>query len=560
MRKRSATRGADGLHAATPRAAHWHRDHRFGLGLVLTSVVTTIVVGFLGPSAVTLTLGPRESLLPPWYLPTGWLGTPPELAVSLAVLAGIVVGAVGLWICLRALADGWRPHHRRLFVLGSVMSSATILVPPLTSADVLMYAGYGRLQVIGRNPYDITPAEIFRSQYDPVLTWTEEPWTDTPSVYGPITSWTQWFSNVMGGENMHDVVFWLQLFCLVPFLLTCAGVVWLAHGDPRLQARAALLSVCNPLLIWAVVACAHNEAQSVMFAVFGVMLMRKTPFGAGVGIGLAGCAKLSIGLYGLAMLWAYRHEPRKAVALCLGALLPIGLAYGLWQPAALVSVLRNTTYVSSGSWVSPVYGLVTQVLGVSTGTAKLVLNVVALAMLVVVAWMLSRVLPWRAAPGLRPGTDPRTDPITVALRTALVLSVAWLTTSLYTLSWYDLIAWVPLAVIGATQLDRLFLWRGALLSMAFVPGRALEVGPVLDFITSRMRDTLSPAVQIGVLVAIVLWWRRMWLLPRRELRAMGGVTRPDGTVVLPPNPGPRPPVPPRSPVTPPAGGPSSPAR
>lgn len=535
MPKRRQSR-PDGLHPSVPRAAVWHRDHRYGMALIVASVTITIVVGFLGPSAVTLTL-PPGGWLPPYHLPESVLGRPPELAVSLAVLVGIVAGAVGVWVGLRAMADGWRPHHRRLFALGSVMSGATILVPPLTSADVLMYAGYGRLQVLGRNPYDITPAEVTRSQFDPVMKWTEAPWTDTPSVYGPITSWTQWFSNIAGGENMHHVVFWLQLFCLVPFLITCAGVVWLAHGDPRLQARAALLSVANPLLIWAVVACAHNEAQSVMFAVVGIMLMRRNPLLAGVMIGLAGCTKLSIGLYGLAMLWAYRKEPKKAVLLCLGALIPLSLAYGLWQPAALFQVLRNTTYVSSGSWASPVFGLLTQVLGVGTGPAKIALNLVALAMLTGVAWMLSRVLPWRAAPGLLPGTDPKTDPITVALRTALVLSAGWLVTSIYTLSWYDLIAWVPIAVIGATQLDRLFLWRGALLSMAFVPGRALEVGPTLDVITSRMRDTASPMVQIGVLVMIVLWWRRMWWVPRQELAALGAPIRPGASALVPASPG-----------------------
>ena len=72
-----------------------------------------------------------------------------------------------------------------------MLSLLTISVPPLTSADVLMYAAYGRLQVIGRDPYEITPAEVFRGQFDPVLRWTERPWQDTPSVYGPITSWTQ---------------------------------------------------------------------------------------------------------------------------------------------------------------------------------------------------------------------------------------------------------------------------------------------------------------------------------------------------------------------------------
>ena len=120
--------------------------------------------------------------------------------------------------------------------------------------------------------------------------------------------------------------------------------------------------------------------------------------------------------------------------------------------------------------------------------------------------MLSRVLPWTAAPGLPADADPQRDPLTIALRTALVLSVAWLVTSMYTLSWYDLIAWMPLAVLAASKLDRIMLLRIAPLSLAYVPGRALDVGPALDFTATRIRDTVSPIVQFGVLVAIVLWW------------------------------------------------------
>ena len=124
---------------------------------------------------------------------------------------------------------------------------------------------------------------------------------------------------------MHDIVFWLQVFAVVPFIIVGAGAVLLAHGDPRRQARAALLTIANPMLIWAVVAGAHNEALSVMFAVAGMMFMRKNPFLAGIGIGLAGCAKLSIGIWGLAMLWAYRREPKKAAAALPGHGHPDGL-------------------------------------------------------------------------------------------------------------------------------------------------------------------------------------------------------------------------------------------
>ena len=481
----------------------WHRDHRIALAMIIGATVLTLVTGFLGPSAVTLTLGKRASLLPPWYLPDGW-PKPNEWVVSSMIWAVIIIGGVGLTIGLRALSRGWRPNHRKIFGLGAGLSLATILVPPMTSADILMYAAYGRLQITGRNPYDTTPAEIFRTVYDPVLNQIEPPWWDVPSVYGPITSWTQWAANVLGGENMHDIVFWLQVFVVVPFILAGAGMVVLARGDRTRQARTALLTVANPLLIWAVVASGHNEAMSVMFAVGGLLVMRKSPFAAGIGIGLAGCSKLSIGLWGVAMLWAYRKEPKKALLLCLGAVIPMGLCYGLWAPTALIRVLNNTTYVSVGSWPDLVFRFFGLFPG-PPGLAKLALNLLCYGVMILVVWLLSRVLPWTAAPGFPLDANPRTDPVTVTLRTAVLLAVAWLATSTYTLSWYDLIAWMPLAVLAPSKLDLLLILRGVPLSLAFVPGRDLPMGPELDFVATRIRENVSPVIQFAILLAIIIW-------------------------------------------------------
>ena len=501
------------------RPGIWHRNHQFAIFGIVGATALTLLAGFLGPSAVTLTLGPRDSYLPPWYLPAGVI-TPNEWFVSILIWTAIILGALGLWVGLRAMADGWKPKFKKLFGLGTVLSLLTVCVPPLTSADVLMYAAYGRLQAIGRNPYEITPAEVFRGQFDPVLRWTERPWQDTPSVYGPITSWTQLAANKLGGENMHDIVFWLQVFSVVPFILACAGVVMLAHGDPRRQGRAALLTIANPLLIWAVVAGAHNEALAVMFAVAGLLFMRKNPFIAGLGIGLAGCAKVSIGLWGLAMLWAYRREPKKALLLCLGTAIPMGLAYILWQPTAFFQALRNGGYVSVGSWANPVYSFLA--LFMTEFHAKVVIGIISYIGFMVIAWMLSRVVPWTAAPGLAKDADLKRDPLTIALRTALVLSVAWLITSMYTLSWYDLLAWMPLAVLAASKLDQIMVIRGAALSLAYVPGRAIDMGPALDFTATRMRDTVSPIIQMAMLLAVILWWRqpdRPELFPFRKPKA-----------------------------------------
>ena len=53
------------------RPETWHRNHRFALFGIVGATALTLLAGFLGPSAVALTLGPRHSYLPPWYLPAG---------------------------------------------------------------------------------------------------------------------------------------------------------------------------------------------------------------------------------------------------------------------------------------------------------------------------------------------------------------------------------------------------------------------------------------------------------------------------------------------------------
>src|SRR5664280_1315277 len=238
-----------------------------GLALIIGSTLGIVGVSFFGPSAVTLSLGPRYgSLLPPWYIPPTWNIALGDWVAVMATYVCIALGAVGMWILIRALAAGWRPVPKKLLWLGIALQVSVSLVTPLTSADVMMYAAYGRLQVLGRDPYEITVGEIFRTQFDAVLRWTEHPWQDTPSVYGPIVSASQMLANQLGGTSMHDVVFWLQMLCLVPLLLIGIMAYRMAVGNPLLQSRVAIFTLVNPAMLWAVTAQAHNEALAVMLA------------------------------------------------------------------------------------------------------------------------------------------------------------------------------------------------------------------------------------------------------------------------------------------------------
>jgi alpha-1,6-mannosyltransferase len=486
----------------------WHSHPHIGLGLVIGSTVGIVGVSFLGPSAVTLSLGPRYgSLLPPWYIPSTWGITLGDWPAVLITYLCIALGAIGMWILMKALGAGWRPVPKHLLRLGIALQVAVALVTPLTSADVMMYAAYGRLQVLGRNPYEITVGEIFRTQFDAVLRWTERPWQDTPSVYGPVVSASQVLANRLGGTSMHDVVFWLQVLCVVPMIVIGILAYRMAAGNPMLQSRAALFTLVNPAMLWAVTAQAHNEALAVMFAFAAIAAMRRRPWLAGLLIGIAGGAKVNMVLFGIAILWGYRREPRKLAVVAATAAVPLVICYGLWEPSALVSAARNTTYVNAGAWAGPVFGLLTQFFILTA--SKIIINVLGLILWVVVGWMLFRLLEIRPLPGLADHVvDPMKDPTSIAIRTAVVLYASWLITTPNSFSWYDLMAWTPLAIAAASRLDGLMLWRTTWLSAAFVTGRAIPYDYGLATFGARVRDTVCVIAQMLVLLAIVGWYVR----------------------------------------------------
>ena len=219
-----------------------------------------------------------------------------------------------------------------------------------------------------------------------------------------------------------------------------------------------------------------------MFAIVGLWFMRRSPFVAGLGIGLAGTVKVSLVFYGIAMAWGYRRDWRKLLLLVAGAAVPLGIAYGLCRAARAargrpqhrlhLRRLVGAVAADPAGWV------------VGEPLARSMIGSLGGLMMIAVAWMLSRVLPWRLVPGTPEHDEPRHDPLTITVRTAVILTASWLVTSPYTLSWYDLTTWVPLGLMAATRLDALMMWRGAWLSIAYVTGRSVEFSPTMVSIGS----------------------------------------------------------------------------
>jgi alpha-1,6-mannosyltransferase len=491
------------------------------------SVALIVLTGFLGPSATEPWLPGRHRFLPPYFVvanPSPWL-------VSGLIFAFLLLGAWGVHVGLKAIEHGWRPNLRRLAPTAVLGAIAVALVPPMGSGDILMYAAYGRIaDHYHGDVYSLTPDEISRFTYDPVTSMVERPWQNTPSVYGPIATWAQQFASWIGGDSVHLTVWILQAINAAAFILAALLVLKLAGPDPAARTRALLMVLANPVLVWALVAGAHNDAQAALFGLMALLALKKSPAAAGVLLGVAGAIKLSLGFYGLALLWALRGTKRGMGELVVGAAVSLVGLYLTTSRHAFDQILTASKFMSTGTPAKMLYAPMSWVF--SDNLSRRILSAIVWLVLAVIVAMLMQVMPkviarreaskaeraaeaaMRAVPGqpvslltrLTGGAGYDGDAVQAdALKAAVAVTFVWLVTALYSLPWYDIVTWMPLAGLVASRLDRLLLTRTTVMAVGYIPGRDSDLSPVLQFITDRLRDTVAPIVQTAVIVLLVRW-------------------------------------------------------
>lgn len=472
---------------------------RLGLGLVGGSLLLVATTAALGESVATRSAG-RAGPLPPYSLS---LHPSPWLVVAFLVLATLA-GACGLWLCLAAVARGWAPSPRRLLAAGLVATFALLLVPPTTSDDLYSYTAYGRMAVLGRDPYTTTPNDL---RGDPVADQAGDPWRDQPTVYGPLATAEQSLAARVAGTSARTAAALLALANAVAF--SAVGVLlFRSRRDDGGRRRVTLMWTLNPLLLMHLVAAAHVDALLVLCAVGAVLALRRSAFVAGLLGGAAAAVKLSGALVCAALAWQARprdtapvfaqsEQPagrKPLLALVLGGVLVTPPAYLLAGGAtALGPVRRAARFVSFGSPWRALSVPLEHYAGYSTSRA--IVSTLSLAAVVAMAWLLARALPQPAAP-----------PDAVA-RSAAVTSLAWLVAATYVLPWYDSWAWPFLALLPASRWDRWLLARTSVLTLAYLPGRTLPMPSPLPGLLSGLRMYFTP-LALGLLACIAVAWAR----------------------------------------------------
>src|SRR5215469_12422879 len=140
----------------------------------------------------------------------------PKTLVVVGLWAAGGLGAVGVIAGLAAARHGARLPLRGILIAVAVVVTILAVLPPAGSTDSLDYASYGRLVVLGHDPYVATP-HLLRVSDPSFGHQVPLRWQNQVSLYGPAATIEQYFAALLGGRSPARVVFWLKLWNAVAF-------------------------------------------------------------------------------------------------------------------------------------------------------------------------------------------------------------------------------------------------------------------------------------------------------------------------------------------------------
>jgi hypothetical protein len=433
---------------------------------------------------------PMPRFGPPWQLTSVRVSA--ELVV-IALWVAAVLGLGGLVAGLMAARWGARGPLRLIFVAAAITVAVLTVLPPAGSTDALDYAAYGRILLLGHNPYQVTPiylrlTEPFFGQSIPSR------WQYAESLYGPAATFEQYLAARLGGASIARVTFWLKFWNVFGFAAVAVVLDRVLRSRPAARLRAHLLWTINPLLLWDLIASGHVDVLAAAAGLIGLLIVGRQPgdgrlwrptlwraLAAGVLIGFAADIKIDYLLFGVALAWALRRSLPALAAAGAGAFVVLVPTYAwLGRPAFQALFNRGDETTVDSPWRS------------ADLTHWKYLLVVAVVLFVLVAALLL----WRLPAG---------DPVRPAIRPAVAVSLAFLLVWPYQLPWYDAMIISVLVLFPATWIDWLVLARLTAATIANMPGNPDgPPSPHLYQFDSELVHGMAPVILLAVSAAAVV--------------------------------------------------------
>lgn len=454
-----------------------------------------------------------------------------SLAVAFAGMGMLIIG----WLMLGRFA---RPSGTRMVSKGDLHRTLAmwivplVAIPPLFTRDPYVYLAQSAVAARGLDPYELGPVQGL-GVADPLTAGVANIWRDTPAPYGPLfLRFGSWITD-LSGTSVATGVLLFRLLTLVGLGL----IIWVL---PRLATRfgvppstALWLGVANPLVLFHLVAGAHNDALAIGVMLVGLEIgLRRLPYrvhgepppplargelryivlGAVI-ITAAATIKvhaiIALGFFGVMV--ARRWHGKMKDLLRAGALMTVicavtmtAITFGTGFDYGWVSGLNTPSKL--WNWIAPVadLGQLSGVLGVLLGlgnhTAGIIAVLTILGYLVagaIIVKFLWDSLHWRYRPIIGLG---------VSAGAIMLLHVAMQ-------PWWLLWAVIPLAASAGTSRFRVAATGISVVLAVLVP----PPGSPFDG-RSYIQHQAYLAGGIVVLLALLVVWRRAPLLLRRRPR------------------------------------------
>ena len=426
----------------------------------------------------------------------------PSTDVLIALWLAAAIGAAGVAAGLAAARRGVRPSAQLVLACGLIAAAVLTVLPPVGSSDAFDYAAYGRIALLGHNPYLIAPAYL-RHMHSSFSLSVPRKWQHQVSVYGPLATAEQYLAAKLGGISMARVTFWLKLWSSLAFAAIALVMDRLLKAEPSWRLRAHLLWTVNPLLLWGLVAAGHLDVLAAGAGLLGLIALGRQrgtssvslqrAAAAGALIGLAADIKIYYLLFVVGLAWALRGSASRLAA-AAGSLAGVLVAgYAWFGLAAIRAVLGRRNSLSANSFYLHLVRYNKSDLA-HIGLIALVASLVLAALLL-----------WRMPPGVsdRP-----------AIRPALLVSAAWLFLWPYQLPWYDTIVICLLVFYPTSWLDGLVLLRLAAGTISNIPGNpwtpANHLAASIEFeLVGRAAPLLLFGSAVGLIVLGLVYHRRL---------------------------------------------------
>ncbi len=409
--------------------------------------------------------GASEATLPvllPLTALARWLHAPilsPDVT-NVIMYPAITFCCLGLAGMLWANSRGWQPNPRRVFWSAAAVVAVVVNITPVGSSDPASLAAYGRIAALGYSPYLYTPADLPGGVHNPYTALVDPRWRSTPSVYGPVATWTHLAAALVGGSRP-----WLTIW----ILMIMTGAAYVAAGYLLLRSaenpvRAGLIWAANPLLIYVLVMGGQLDAFVALAGIAAILISRRGAavrhdLAAGVLIGVALGIKINAAFVGLGIAVPLIRERDWARLLRTGAVAAVA-AFGLYFFSYGLDALKPLPQ-ASGRVISPSFWRLFQIVGdhldpANPAATNMLISVLWPPLLIAIAWYLYN----RLSPD-----------VPAVLAATCALTFAWVLVAPWSLPWYTALAWVTLALLPRNSLTRwLTLVTGGIALLHFSGG------------------------------------------------------------------------------------------